>query len=66
MKKLLMLVLYGALSAAAHGQTELIVQIEANPESGTASLTQQYGPLRIVKPLARSSVLLRKALTNTY
>jgi type VI secretion system Hcp family effector len=31
-------------------------------DSGQAAARNKYGPLRIVKPLARSSVLLRKAL----
>jgi type VI secretion system Hcp family effector len=98
MKRLLILIFLGALSAMAYGQTEMVVRIEANgelitegegpialggvdtteyasvlsygwfgqlatpPDSGLVTSRREYGPLRIVKPLARSSVLLRKAL----
>ncbi len=39
-----------------------IGQLAIDPDSGIATSREDYGPLRIVKPLARSSVLLRKAL----
>lgn len=37
-------------------------QLILDPDSGILTSREDYGPLRIVKPLARSSVLLRKAL----
>lgn len=36
--------------------------VDLDPSSGAATARENYGPLRFVKPLARSSVLLRKAL----
>jgi type VI secretion system Hcp family effector len=39
-------------------------ELALDPQSGLATSRVDYGPLRIVKPLARSSVLLRQALAQ--